>query len=136
MKMNKLLVLGALALVGCGSVEGKYTLDKDATKKEAEAEIAKMPAADQEKEKKGLDMIDAMDVSMEIKAGGDATMSFMMKGIMDKPKEETAKWKKDGDDVVITDDKNKETRCSKSGKSLKCTESGGKHKETMVFTKA
>jgi hypothetical protein len=138
MMTNKLLVLGALALVGCGSVEGTYTLDKAETKKGMEAEIAKMPAAEQEMQKMGLGMIDGMDATMELKSGGAASMKMTMTGMMGKdakPNEETGTWKKEGDDITISSN-GRDTKCSKSGKKLTCTETSGKSKMAMVFAKS
>ena len=137
--MNQVLVLGALLLVGCGSVEGTYTLDKDATKKSMEAAIAKMPSDKQADAKMGLAFIDAMDVSMELKAGGAATMKSTMKGLGDgKEKTDEATWKKDGDTISITDSKKAGDvqKCTKSGKSLSCTTGEGDKAVTFVFTKA
>jgi hypothetical protein len=140
MKTNMLLGLGALAPVGCGGVEGSYTLDKAETKKSMEAEIAKLPASDQEMAKLGLAMIDAMDVSMELKSGGVATSKSQMKGLGDgKTQEDTGTWKKDGDSVIIATGKDAkgELKCAKNGKSLSCTAGGDtKSKMTLVFTKA
>ncbi len=136
MKTNKLLVLGALALVGCGSVEGTYTLDKAETKKAMEAEIAKMPAAEQEMQKMGLAMLDSMDATMELKSGGAASMKMTMTGMTKDPKtnEDTGTWKKEGDDITISAN-GKDTKCSKSGKKLTCSEASGKSKMTMIFAK-
>jgi hypothetical protein len=140
MKMNKLLVLGALALVGCG-VEGTYTLDKAESKKNAEAEIAKMPADQQTMAKSMLGMFDDMNVSIELKSGGTYSSKMTMKGLNDgKEKEDTGTWKKDGDTITISTKtpggNDKEIKCTKSGKSLSCTEGSEKNKMTMVFTKA
>lgn len=137
--MNQVLVLGALLLVGCGSVEGTYSLDKDATKKSMEATIAKMPADKQADAKLGLAFVDAMDVSMELKAGGACTMKSTMKGLGDgKEQAEEGTWKKDGDTVSITSAKkpNDVQKCTKSGKSLNCTTGEGDKAVTLVFTKA
>ncbi len=139
MKLNKLLVLGAVlggALVGCGGVEGTYTLDKADTKKSMEAEIAKLPAADQEMSKLGLAMIDSMDATVELKSGGVATMKSTM-SLMGAPKttEETGTWKKEGDDVTFTVN-GKDSKCSKSGKKLTCSDPKGASKMTMVFAKS
>lgn len=141
MKTMKMLVTFAalsFGLVACGSVEGTYTLDKDATKKSMEADIAKMPADKQANAKMGLAFIDAMDVSMELKSGGVVSSKSTMKGLGDgKEKEEPGTWKKDGDTVTITSGKNnEEMKCTKSGKSLSCSAGEGDHKMTMVFTKA
>jgi len=127
------LGLAGISLVGCGGVEGTYKLDKDETKKAMQAEIDKMPADKQQFAKLGLAMADSMDVSLELKKDGTATMKLSMG---DKPQEDNGTWKKDGDKVTINDSKGKATSCEKSGKKLTCTET---HKSgdttTMVFTK-
>ena len=129
------LAFAGVGLVGCGGVEGTYTLDKDATKKASEADIAKMPADKQQFAKLGMAMMDSMDATLEIKKDGTATMKMSMGS--DKGKDETATWKKDGDKVVLTNDKGKDISCEKSGKKLTCVES---HKSgdstTMVFSKS
>jgi hypothetical protein len=147
MKINKLFVcavaLTAWGMVGCGGVEGTYKLDKAETKKAMQADIAKMPADDQKFAQLGLAMVDAMDVTMELKSGGAASMKMTMPNLMDskgpaKTDEETGTWKKDGDNVIITDSKDKkETKCEKSGKKLTCHEpSAGGKDNTMVFVKS
>jgi hypothetical protein len=139
MKMNKLLVLGALALVGCGGVEGTYTLDKAETKKSMEAEVAKMPADQQAGAKFMLAMFDDMNVTMELKSGGVVSSKTEMKGKPDPKgdKEEAGTWKKDGDTIIVTqgDKAGKEMKCTKSGKSLSCVAGDEKNKMTLVFAK-
>jgi len=137
MKINKLLVcavaLVGFAVSGCGGVEGTYKLDKDATKKAMEAEIAKLPADQQEMAKKfGEGMADQMDVSMEIKKDGTVAMKVTMMG---KTDEESGTWKKDGDNVTLTSGKGKPMTCTKSGSKLTCTEKHASGDQTMVFVK-
>jgi len=136
MKMNKLVVgvvgIVAFGLVGCGGVEGTYKLDKDAMKKNAEAEIAKKPAADQEAAKALLGMFDKMDMTLELKSGGAASMKTT--GPTGKDDEKTGTWKKDGDSVVLTSDNGKELKCQKSGNKLTCTKDG--KDDSLVFVKS
>jgi hypothetical protein len=131
MKMNKLVVIAALALAGCG-VEGTYALDKAETKKASEADIAKLPAAEQEFAKLGIAMMDNMDATLELKSGGAASMKVTMSG---KSQETTGTWKKEGDDVTVTAE-GKDTKCTKSGKKLTCTEKHASGNTTMVFSKS
>ena len=138
MKINKLLVcavaLVGWGLVGCGGVEGNYKLDKDATKKAMEAEIAKLPADQQEMAKKfGSDMADQMDVALEIKKDGTASMKITAMG---KTDEESGTWKKEGDAITLTNGKGKPMNCTKSGSKLTCTEKHASGDETMVFVKS
>jgi hypothetical protein len=138
MKNSKLLV-GTLALiasgiVGCGGVEGTYKLDKEETKKSMEAEIAKMPADQQQFAKMGMSMADKMDATLELKKDQSMSMSMTMEG-KTEGKEKTGTWKKEGDDVVLTSD-GKDMKCQKSGKKLTCTDHHASGDSTMVFTKS
>lgn len=138
MKINKLAVCAvafvSFGLVGCG-VEGTYKLDKAETKKAMEADIAKMPADQQEFAKKfGLAMADKMDATLELKKDNSMSMSMTMEGKSDS-KDKTGTWKKEGDDVVLTAD-GKDLHCSKSGKKLTCIDKHASGDTTMVFTKS
>jgi hypothetical protein len=138
MKLNKLVLfvvaVVGMGAVGCGSVEGTYKLDKDAMKKSAEAEIAKKPAADQAAAKAMLGMFDAMDMTLELKSGGAASMKTSLGAGHDK--EETGTWKKDGDAIVVSSGKGKDIKCQKDGSKLKCNEAGGKDDTQLVFVKS
>ena len=133
MKNSKLFAcaLAVVGLVGCGGVEGSYKLDKDETKKAMEADIAKMPADQQAFAKLGMAMADKVDMSLELKKDNTATMKTTIDG---KDKEESATWKKEGDDVVLTSD-GKDIHCKKDGKKLSCTKKHASGDSTMVFTK-
>lgn len=146
MKINKVLVC-AVALVGfaasgCGSVEGTYKLDKAATKKAMEASAAKLPADQQAGAKLGEAMLDAMDLSLELKAGGKASMKSTMPNLFDDKKppktdEDTGTWKKDGDTITITGAKAKDSfTCTKKGSKLECKEPNSKEDFEMIFSKA
>jgi len=138
MKNSKLIVcaLAVIGLVGCGGVEGTYKLDKDETKKAAEAEIAKMPADQQAMAKMMLssDKMDKMDITLELKKDNTAAMKMTMEGKTDA-KEKAGTWKKEGDDVVLSNGDGKDMHCKKDGKKLTCTEKHTSGDETMVFTK-
>ena len=136
MKNSKLLVvaLAVIGLAGCGGVEGTYKLDKEETKKSMEAEIAKMPAADQQFAKLGMAMADKMDATLELKKDNTVSMKMTMEGKSDA-KEKTGTWKKEGDDVVLTSD-GKDMHCKKDGKKLSCVEKHQSGDSTMVFTKS
>ena len=145
MKINKLLVcavaLVGFAVSGCGGVEGTYKLDKAETKKSMEAEIAKMPADKQEMAKLGTAMLDAMDMTVELKSGGAVSMKTTMPNIMDskapaKTEEETGTWKKDGDTITLTSAKGKDMKCTKSGSKLSCNEADAKDKMELIFSKS
>ena len=137
MKINKLLVcavaLGAMGLAGCGGVEGTWKLDKDATKKESDKEIAKLPADQQEMAKKFADMSD-VDLTLDLKKDGTADMKITAMG---KTDEEHGKWTKDGDTVTLTaDGKSKPMTCTKSGSTLTCTEKHASGDSVTVFKKS
>ncbi len=135
MKNSKLIVveLAVVGLAGCGGVEGTYKLDKDETKKAMEADIAKMPADQQQFAKLGMAMADKMDATLELKKEGAMSMKFSMDG--KEEKEKTGTWKKDGDDVVLSSD-GKDMKCSKSGKKLTCIDKHASGDTTTVFTKS
>ena len=126
----------AFALAACGSVEGTYKLDKAEMKKSMEAEIAKMPADQQGMAKLALAMIDAMDMSIELKSGGKAEMKASMPGLTEKGKDEskTGEWRKEGDKVIIKGD-GKEMTCATGGGKLTC-ESGKPGEPKVVLIKS
>ena len=136
MKNSKLLAcaLAVVGLVGCGGVEGTYKLDKDETKKAMEADIAKMPADQQGLAKLGMSFADKMDATLELKKDNTVSMKVTMDG---KPegKEQNGTWKKEGDDVVLSNGDGKDMHCKKDGKKLTCTEKHNSGDTTMVFTK-
>ncbi len=137
MKNSKLLVvaLAVIGLAGCGGVEGTYKLDKDETKKSMEADIAKMPANEQQFAKLGMAMMDKMDATLELKKDNSVSMKMTMDGKAEG-KEQTGTWKKDGDEVVLSNGDGKDMHCKKSGKKLTCTEKRASGDTTMVFTKS
>jgi hypothetical protein len=133
------LAFGALGLAGCGGgVEGTYKLDKAEAKKMMEAEIAKMPADQQGFGKLGLALIDGMEASIELQAGGKAktktTAPSMDPTKPGKTDEKEGTWKAEGETVEITSD-GKTVKCAKAGNKLTCT--GDKKGEpSMVFVKS
>lgn len=146
MSIAKTFTTAALALAtsfliaGCGGgVEGTYKLDKSEMKKSMEAEIAKMPADQQDFAKLGMVLIDSMDMSLELQSGGKMKMKSTMPNLMDKDKpaktdEKDGNWKMDGDSVVLEAD-GKPLKCAKSGAKLTC--SGQKEGEpSLVFVKS
>ena len=137
MKISKLLVvaLSVVGLAGCGGVEGTYKLDKDETKKQMEADIAKMPANEQQFAKLALAMADKMDATLELKKDNTAAFTVTMDGKADG-KEKTGTWKKEGDEVILSNGDGKDMHCKKAGKKLTCTEKRASGDETMVFTKS
>ncbi len=153
--MKKMLLLIAtvglvFSHVACkkAAVEGNYKLDKAAMKAEAEARIAKMDPKKQGFAKFGLAMIDMMNISLSLEAGGKAAMNTEMpnpfkKGEIRK-RAEMGTWKMDGGKVVITTTREnpktktkKETTvtCDLNGNKLTCSREGRKRKQTMVFIK-
>jgi hypothetical protein len=138
MKNSKLIAcaLAVAGLVGCGGVEGTYKLDKDETKKAAEADIAKLPADQQAMAKLMMssDKMDKMDMTLELKKDNTISMKMTMDGKADA-KEETGTWKKEGDDVVLTSD-GKDIHCKKDGKKLSCVRKHASGESTTVFTKS
>src|SRR5437773_1130504 len=133
------LVLGSFGLAGCNSgPEGTYKLDKAEVKKGMEAEIAKMPADQQQFAKLGLAMIDAMDMTMDLQSGGKLKMKSTMpsfdKGKPAKTEEKDGTWKAEGDSLTLTAD-GKPLKCTKSGTKLSC-DSDKASDPKLVFVKS
>lgn len=127
--------LFALLLAACGGPEGTYKLDKDAMKKSLEAETKDKDAAGF-----AAAMVEAMDISLELKSDGTVEMKSSMKLEKDKPAKEeteTGKWTKDGDTITLSGGKdNKDLKCKLVSGNLEC-ESGEKGAMgKMVFKKS
>jgi hypothetical protein len=132
------VALGALLLTACKGPEGVYKLDKTETKKMVEAEIEKMPEEQKGMAKMMIGMFDSMDMSIELKAGGDAEMKATMPslggGEAPKTDTKTGKWSKDGGKIVIDGD-GKKVSCALEGAKLSC-ETGEKAGQKLVFNKS
>jgi hypothetical protein len=121
----------SLFAVACNksSVEGKYTLDKAAMKKAVEDKIASMPKDKQGMAKLGLAMIDQVDMSLDLKKGGEAEFATKMMGKSDSAK---GKWEnKDGNITITAGGEDKKLSCKLDGNKLTCD----KGKEALVFVK-
>lgn len=133
MKLSKLLPLatfGLLSLAACSGPEGKWTLDKDATK-------AAIDAGKGEKDAKefGKALLDAMDMSIELKSDGkyeSKTSMALKKDDKAKEETETGEWTKDGDKITIKGKKDSMTCKVDSGK-LSCANKDGE--TAWVFKK-
>ncbi len=130
-KLAPLALVGLVGLVGCGGPEGKYTLDKEATK-------AAIDAGEGEKDAKefGKAILEAMDMSLELKSDGKYEAKTSMPSFKDKDKKEekseTGDWSKDGDKITI---KGKEDMsCTAEGGKLTCKGKDGKG--AFVFKKS
>lgn len=114
------LALGALGLAGCAGVEGSYLLDKAEMKKRAEAEVAKLPADQQETGKKALVVIDGMEMTFDFQSGGKLTVNATTPGLNpgdpSKIEQKDGTWKAEGETVEMAVD----------GKQIKCTKGPGK----------
>lgn len=127
MKITKLasgLVLAFAFLAGCGGPEGTYKLDKEAMKKAMEAEIEKKPKEEQGFAKLGMAMIEAMDITLEVKSGGKYTMKTSMPNLMgsdkaNKEESEDGDWTVDGDKIDLKGSKDS-TSCKFDGKKIEC----------------
>ena len=87
-------LVAAPLLAGCQSgPEGTYQLDKTEMKKAMEAELAKKPKEEQGFGKLAIAMIDAMDMSVELKKDGvlemTSTKPVFKKGELAKTKRGT-----------------------------------------------
>ena len=131
------LLLSAFGFAGCGGVEGIYKLDKAEMKKAMEAEIAKLPADQKAFAQLAVALIDQMDMSIELKAGGKlemkATTPALDKDKAAKTETKEGEWRKEGDSVIIKAD-NQELKCKAESKKLTC-ESGKKGEPSLVFIK-
>lgn len=129
----------AASAIGCtgGGVEGAYALDKSETKKMMEAEVAKLPEAQQGFAKLAVAMVEGMDVKLDLKSGGQLEMTSSIPSLTGKgdPKTEkkTGQWAKTGDAVVLKLDK--ELSCQASGKKLTCN-SQKKGDPALVFNRS
>ncbi len=133
------LAFTTFGLAGCGGgVEGTYKLDKAEVKKSMEAELAKLPAAEQGMAKLGLALIEAMDMSLELQAGGKlkskSSMPSFEPGKPGKTDEKDGTWKVEGDSVTLDNGDGKPLTCTKGANKLSCA---GKKKgdPTLVFIK-
>lgn len=137
--------LSAVALLGLtflftackGGPEGTYKLDKGAMKETMEAEIKKMPEEQQGFAKLMLAMIDAMDMKLTLKSGGElemeATTPAMGKDKEAKTETKKGTWKAEGEKITLSAD-DKDLECKLEEKKLKC-ESGKEKDPPMVFIK-
>lgn len=111
------LAIATLGLAGCGGggPEGTYKIDKAEMKKHMEAEVAKLPADQQGFAKLAVALIDAMDITVELQAGGKLTMKTSMPSLeKDKPaqtKEANGTWKKEGETIILDDGDGKPAKC-------------------------
>lgn len=159
--MKKLLVLTfalSLSITGCkkNNAAGTYKLNKEEMTKSMKAEIDKMPKEKQGFAKFGLAMIQAMDISLKLEAGGvvvaETTASFMGKKKQDTDK---GTWKQDGNKIMITTTKERKRgdkvvkkvqtlTCTLNGTSLRCEDEAKKEDKAkkgrkgmvLVFDKA
>jgi hypothetical protein len=132
MKLSQLIpfaTVGLLALAACGGPEGKYTLDKEATK-------AAIDAGKGEKDAKefGKAMLEAMDMSIELKSDGKYESKSSVELIKDKKKEETesGEWTKDGDKITLKGKKDP-LSCKLESSKLVCSNKEGE--PALVFKK-
>jgi hypothetical protein len=128
---------GALALAGCSGVQGSYLLDKAEMKKKAEAEVAKLPADQQEVGKKALAVIDGMEMTFDLQSGGKLTVHATTPGLNpgdpNKIEQKEGTWKEDGTAVELTIDGNP-VKCTKGEGKLTC-EGQNKANPTLVLVK-
>lgn len=133
MKVGKLISfasVGLLLLAGCGGPEGTWTLDKDATK-------AAIDAGKGEKDAKefGKALLDAMDMSIELKSGGKYEMKSSVELEKGKKTDETESgdWTKDGDTVTLKG-KKEDLKCKIESGKMSC--SGKDDESAYVFKKS
>lgn len=138
MKLTSLVPMAfaslALLLAGCGGPEGTYKLDKEAMKTAMKAEIEKMPKDQQGFGELGLALIEAMDITLEIKSGGKYDMKSSMPSLSkDKEKKEETEsgdWSVEGDKIKLKGAK-EELTCKLDSSKIECE---GKEKGKTGFT--
>ncbi|MFO0762093.1 MAG: hypothetical protein U0359_36985 [Byssovorax sp.] len=135
-----ILATASFGLAGCGGggVEGTYKLDKAEVKKSMEAEVAKLPADQQGFAKLGIALIDAMDMSMELQAGGKLKMKASSPSLdpakAGKTDEKEGTWKLDGNNVTLDSGDGKPLTCTRDGNKLNCA-GAKKGDPALVFVK-
>lgn len=136
------LAVGVLGLmVACGKgggVEGSYKLDKTALKKLAEAEIAKLPKAEQDSMKElSLAMIDAVDIKLSVEKDGKLKMKETKPSLSKDSEVETEStegtWTKSEEGITLKADKDT-MKCQYESKKLLC--SGKRGYTELVFIKS
>jgi hypothetical protein len=119
------LVLCSVAfLAGCNAgPKGTYKLDKEAVKKAMEAEIAKKPKDEQAFAGLALALVEAMDITLEIKDGGKYEMKSSMPNLGGKgdKKEETESgdYTVEGDTITFKGGK-EEMKCKFDASKIEC----------------
>jgi hypothetical protein len=113
-----------------------YAIDKAETKKTLEAEIAKAPADQQAMGKLVMSLFDQMEMSLELKKGGEAEMKMSRPTLATggEAKSETKKgtWSKDGSNGIVDSDGKKMT-CALDASKLTCEASD--KSQRLVFMK-
>ena len=117
-----------MMLAACGKgVEGSYALDKEATTKQLQAEIDKLPQDKQAFAKMAMGMIASMEITLALEKGGKAKMMMKMGS---KEKNEEGTWKKEGDKILIqAKGQKKPMSCTLSAAGLTCADG----KNSMIF---
>lgn len=135
------LAISSFGLAGCGGggIEGTYKLDKAEVKKSMEAEVSKLPADQQGFAKLAIALIDAMDMSLELQAGGKLKAKSSSPSLdpskPGKTEEKDGTWKAEGDSVTLDTGDGKPLTCKKEGSKLNCS-SAKKGDPSLVFVKS
>ena len=134
--------VATFGLAGCGGgVEGTYKLDKAEVKRAMETEMARsmvgvpLPPG---LVRIATAMVDAMEMTMELQAGGKlkvkATMPSLEPGKPGQTQDKEGTWTADGASIVLTAN-GKAIKCSKSWTKLSC-ESGKQGDPALIFVKS
>ena len=107
-------------------IEGVYVLDMDETVEALSRGADKLPKEQQQIRKLAAEIFKRLDMTLVLAPDGTATMRTRMPDLMDpdagsKTEEQTATWRRDGDDVIITS-KGKDSRCERRADRLSCAE--------------
>ena len=121
------LLLGIPACKG-KSLEGKYSLDKAAMKKDLEAKLAAKSGPEKDMGQLAVAMVDMMEMSIELKPAGVAQVTVSMtdpqaQGTPPKSESKAAKWtQKDKTVTIQVEGDTSQLTCTAEGKRLDCSD--------------
>ena len=118
-------------------VEGRYTLDNDATVAVTRGIIDTLAPEQQDIMKLAVTILETMEFAMKLRPDGTGTFKtkvpdFAKTGSGPKTTEQEATWKLDGRDVLVSS-KQETMRCVRSGRRLTCESELRANEAKLVF---